>query len=206
MPKLPEQIVRYQPYDDGRSGLSLQNGQLTAWLGGRPVGQASTAGSDLAEVLADYRALRLFPKLGFAYTTPRHFRVELTPVPGLPDEFTCRLSLDGEDALAGEDMLAFAEYVSDPVFGHVAEVPHGQVCHDEPSDQGWLIHLPGPIITHPDPVLRKRCGQAVEHYLHAIGTGREVSTPYAWHFTNVMDAAHPMWQLNLPRLALAAER
>lgn len=194
-----EHPVRYYPLFEG-NGLSLDDNLLGAYIDDQLVGQTEVdTTADLDFLLESYMVPQLLPNLSFSYTEPRRVVMEMNL------DFSIPGTLFGSYKIDGVKDLWRAECVRHGVFLHAGAVPPGvrPWADDDEPGSGWQFVLPPSLRYQPDQVLIRRSAVALEAFVYALDTGREIELPYKRAFDNIFSVDKPMWSFNLPRIAEA---
>jgi len=188
--------VPYRPAEaPERSGLELSAGELRAWRDGELVAQAQVGEDlELAQLLDGYRAVSLLPGCEFSLDGSRR---ELDVTISLLYNEMRRVT--GAVESGGMRGWWEAMRLGDNAFLLQERLPRNARpwARDEERGYGWEIGLPG-FLYETDRVLRQRAGLAIEAFLYALKSGREISVPYRRRITNVFSASEPTWDEPLP--------
>jgi hypothetical protein len=192
------EVIPYRPLEvDGRNGLRLSGGVIEAYLNGELKGSAPVPADagELQVLLAGYRVPVLLPSLWFCFDErPREVEVELNI------DFSLGSSAFGAIIIDGERELWEANRTGSNELADPALVPAGaRPWAVEPiPGYGWQISLPASARSSADPVFRRRVALAIEAFLYALSSGKEIQVPYRRRFGTAFSAADPMWAANVP--------
>jgi len=167
---------------DGSEGVSLQKGELTAYVKGECVSSVAPVEQQLEELLSNLSLARLLPEVDFYCGSAESYTVSID----LNDD------LVRNDAVVGVIMVndrAYpwsAERVSDPAFALRDQLPEEWRAGVGSSIRGWAFRLPRQLSE--DIIVRKRILFAIEGLLVRIEAGQEVSLPLELSVSTVFSA------------------